>query len=133
MQYVSILRDSFFPPTVATLHQQNQQRSNENKKARGRLFAVLFFTYLLHLLLHYFSCGESETLVTVRVLDAHMEGREFVAGERFSVADVVLGYVIFWSEWEKLLDETPNLKRYRALLLERPALPETLRTPPLEQ
>ena len=76
--------------------------------------------------------ARGDYLKGARVLDAHMDGREFVAGERFSVADVVLGYVLFWSEWEKLLDETPNLKRYRARLLERPALPEALRTPPLE-
>ncbi|MCA9778409.1 MAG: glutathione S-transferase family protein [Candidatus Eremiobacteraeota bacterium] len=75
--------------------------------------------------------AKEDYLRGARVLDSHMEGREFVAGDSFSVADVVLGYVIFWSEWEKLLEETPHLKAYRARLLGRPALPEMLRTPPL--
>lgn len=75
--------------------------------------------------------AKQDYLSSAKVLDKAMEDREFILGDRFSVADVILGYVIIWAGWEKLLGKTPNLLRYRDSLMGRPALPKMLKTAPL--
>ena len=76
--------------------------------------------------------AREDYLKAAGVLDAHMEEREYVLGEKFSVADVVLGYVIVWAGWELLLESTPNLTRYRETLLQRAAVPDALKSPPAD-
>jgi glutathione S-transferase len=54
------------------------------------------------------------------VLDAHMRGREFVAGRSVTVADFVLAYTLDWGNEVKLLDETPGLIAYMERMYARP-------------
>lgn len=67
------------------------------------------------------------------VLDRAMEGRDFVVGDRLSLADIIIGYVLIWSGWEGMLEEFSDLAQYVSRLKERPALPEMLKTPPQDK
>jgi glutathione S-transferase len=55
-----------------------------------------------------------------QVMDAHMRGREFVAGNAVSVADFVLAYTLDWGNEAKLLSETPGLLAYMERMYARP-------------
>jgi len=57
------------------------------------------------------------------VLDAHMRGREFVAGDRVSVADFVTAYTLDWGEISGLLDGFPRLRAYVEKMYARPNAP----------
>ena len=60
-----------------------------------------------------------------RQLDAHLAGRDFVAGRDFSMGDIPLGtmtYRFFAMEIER--PHLPNLKRWHDRLMERPAFRE---------
>lgn len=57
------------------------------------------------------------------VLNEHMKGREFVAGDRVTVADFVTAYTLDWGNECKLLDEFPGLIAYMERMYARPAAP----------
>ena len=57
------------------------------------------------------------------VLERHMEGRDFVLGERISAADFILAYTLEWAEAEGLLDGFSRLKGYVARMYARPSAP----------
>jgi glutathione S-transferase len=57
------------------------------------------------------------------VLDAHMRGREFVVGDAFTIADVVLAYTLDWANEEELLGELPALREYMERMYARPKAP----------
>jgi len=57
------------------------------------------------------------------VLNEHMKGREFVAGERVTVADFVTAYTLDWGNEYKLLGEFPDLVAYMERMYARPAAP----------
>lgn len=65
-------------------------------------------------------------------LNQSLAGKRFLLGDRFSTADVIMGYSVVWGDWEGLLGNCPNLRAYLQRLKERPAFPEFLRTAPLE-
>ena len=65
------------------------------------------------------------------VFEDHMRSREFVLGDRFSVVDIVWGYVLVWSRWENLLADFENLNGYLDRLASRPAFPDALKSPPI--
>ncbi|MEO6025827.1 MAG: glutathione S-transferase family protein [Candidatus Binatia bacterium] len=54
------------------------------------------------------------------VLEHHMEGREFVAGTRVSVADFVTAYTLDWGHEAGLLGGFPNLNAYLERMYARP-------------
>lgn len=56
-----------------------------------------------------------------RVLENHLTGRDYVVGETFTTADLILGSVIGWARAMKLVDDHPGLLGYAARLRERPA------------
>ncbi len=58
-----------------------------------------------------------------RVLDAHMNGREFVAADRVTAADFVLAYTLDWANLVKLLGEFPRLLEYLERMYARPKAP----------
>jgi glutathione S-transferase len=58
-----------------------------------------------------------------RVLEAHMEGREFVVGPSVTVADFVLGYTLDWANLAKLLGDFPRLRAYLDRMYARPHAP----------
>jgi glutathione S-transferase len=57
------------------------------------------------------------------VLEKHMLGREFVAGDRATVADFVLAYTLDWGNEAKLLGHCPQLLAYLERMYARPHAP----------
>jgi glutathione S-transferase len=64
--------------------------------------------------------AREEFSAMAEVLDRHMTGREFVAGDHVTVADFVLGYTLDWATMGNLLDSFPRLEAYRERLYARP-------------
>jgi len=58
------------------------------------------------------------------VLARHLREREFVAGNRVSVADFVLAYTLDWANEVKLLGEHPGLVTYMERMYARPRAPK---------
>jgi glutathione S-transferase len=55
-------------------------------------------------------------------LDARMAGREWAAGDSFSLADCSAGPQLFYADWSHPMDgRFPNVAAYRARLMARPA------------
>ena len=57
------------------------------------------------------------------ILERHMAGREYVVGDRVSVADFVTAYTLDWANEAKLLDECPRLRAYMERMYARPRAP----------
>ena len=57
------------------------------------------------------------------VLEEHMRGRDFVAGDRVTVADFVLAYTLDWGNEAKLLGDCPGLLSYMERMYARPNAP----------
>jgi glutathione S-transferase len=57
------------------------------------------------------------------VLEKHLQGRQFVVGDRATVADFVTAYTLDWAGEVRLLDEFPVLRRYMERMYERPKAP----------
>ena len=57
------------------------------------------------------------------VVDAAVRGREFVVGDAFTTADVMLGSTLAWAQMSSLLDGTrEGIAAYTATMARRPAL-----------
>jgi glutathione S-transferase len=55
-------------------------------------------------------------------LEARLDGREWAAGARFSMADCAAAPALFYGDWvHPIGDVHPRLRAYRARLLERPS------------
>ena len=57
------------------------------------------------------------------VLEKHMQGQEFVAGDRVTVADFVTAYTLDWGNEDKLLGDCPELLAYMNRMYARPNAP----------
>ncbi|THC45368.1 glutathione S-transferase family protein [Massilia sp. Mn16-1_5] len=58
----------------------------------------------------------------LRTLEPVLEGRTYLCGERFTMADISVGYALLLADYLGLADEfAPALARYLARLKERPA------------
>jgi glutathione S-transferase len=57
------------------------------------------------------------------VLERHMQGRQFVAGDSVTVADFVTAYTLDWANEYKLLDGCPQLLAYVKRMYARPHAP----------
>jgi glutathione S-transferase len=57
------------------------------------------------------------------VLDEHMKGREFVVGDKVTVADFVTAYTLDWANEVQLLDGFPRLGTYMERMYARPHAP----------
>ncbi|TNF29312.1 MAG: glutathione S-transferase family protein [Deltaproteobacteria bacterium] len=63
-----------------------------------------------------------------RVLASHLDGRDHLVGDRFTAADIVATYTLWWaSVTPGLLDGWPGLVAYLQRHLARPSCPEELR------
>jgi glutathione S-transferase len=60
------------------------------------------------------------------VLERHMNGRQFIVGERVTVADCVTAYLMDWANEEKLLDGFPNLRAYLQRMYTRSTAPQRI-------
>jgi glutathione S-transferase len=64
------------------------------------------------------------------ILDAHLAGRAYVAGERFSVGDIATGCAAHrWFNLPIERETRPHMRRWYEALLERPAAAKVLVTP----
>ncbi len=57
----------------------------------------------------------------LNVISKALSGKQFIAGGKFSVADVVIGSILQWSKAMGLLNDNPDLVAYVKTLTERPA------------
>ncbi len=55
-----------------------------------------------------------------KVLDAHLQNRQFVVGEQASVADFVVAYTLDWANELALLEDFPRLSEYLETMYARP-------------
>jgi glutathione S-transferase len=60
------------------------------------------------------------------VSEKHMQGRQFVAGDRVTVADFVLAYTLDWGNEYKLLGDCPQLLAYIKRMYARPHAPSRI-------
>lgn len=60
------------------------------------------------------------------VLERHMEGCEYLVGDRLSVADFNAAFTLDWANEENLLDAAPRLREYLATMYARPTAPPTI-------
>ncbi len=64
------------------------------------------------------------------VLDAHLEGQDFLANNELSIADFCTVPWVFRHDWQKVdLSEYPNVKRWYDSLMARPALARGMEIP----
>lgn len=70
--------------------------------------------------------ARTECLEMVAVLEAHMAGRDFILGDRISVADFNAAYTLDWADEADMLDESPRLRAYLKKMYDRPAAPPTI-------
>jgi len=57
-----------------------------------------------------------------RTLDQAVRGRDYLVGEQFSAGDLLAAHTLGWAQAFKIELPTPDLERYAALHLVRPAL-----------
>lgn len=62
-----------------------------------------------------------------RVMEESLVGTQYLVGNRFTVADVVVAYTLWWANWQGLLDDFPALQDYLSSHSRRPSFPEELR------
>jgi len=67
-----------------------------------------------------------ECLAMLQILETHLQGRDWIVGERLSVADLNAAYVLDWTQEQQLLDKLPTLTAYRERLYARPTAPSTI-------
>ncbi|MBN9417207.1 MAG: glutathione S-transferase family protein [Candidatus Eremiobacteraeota bacterium] len=67
-----------------------------------------------------------ECRAMLAVLEKHMEGREYLVGERVSVADMNAAYTLDWAGEAKMLDDAPHLRAFLQRMYARPEAPVTI-------
>ena len=56
----------------------------------------------------------------VKVLDKVLQDTDYLVGNRFSVTDILVGFIVNWGNAAKLLGKSPNLQKYLERLKQRP-------------
>jgi glutathione S-transferase len=70
--------------------------------------------------------AREEFRLMAAVLEAHMEGREFIVGDRMGATDCVTAYLMDWANEEELLDGFPRLSAYLQRMYARPTAPQRI-------
>lgn len=70
--------------------------------------------------------AQEEFLAMAAILDRHLDGREFIVGDRISFADCVTAYVLDWGDRNGLVEGHPNLKAYLERMYARPKAPQRI-------
>ena len=65
--------------------------------------------------------GEFRSMAAV--LEKHMQGREYLVGDRVSVGDFITAHTLDWGNQVGLLDECPTLLDYMKRMYDRPKAP----------
>jgi glutathione S-transferase len=61
-----------------------------------------------------------------RVLERHMEGRQFIVADHITVADCVTAYLMDWANENHLIESFPNLRAYLDRMYARSAAPQRI-------
>ena len=70
--------------------------------------------------------AREEFAAMAAVLDRHMEGRQFIVGDRISVADCVTAYLVDWANEQHLINSCPHLQGYLQRMYSRPEAPQRI-------
>jgi glutathione S-transferase len=70
--------------------------------------------------------AKQEFAAMAEVLDRHLEGRQFIVGDRITIADCVTAYLIDWANEQQLIDGYPQLRAYLKRMYERPKAPQRI-------
>jgi len=70
--------------------------------------------------------AKEDFVAMAAILDEHLEGRQFIVGERLTVADCVTVYLMDWADEVHLLDPFPRLQAYLERLYARPEAPQRI-------
>ena len=70
--------------------------------------------------------AQREFRAMAAVLERHMSGREFVAGDAMSAADIIVAYTLDWAQTYDLLEHCPQLRVYLERMYARPAAPRRI-------
>ncbi|WP_027997892.1 glutathione S-transferase family protein [Sinorhizobium arboris] len=70
--------------------------------------------------------AREEFAAMAAVLERHMDGREFIVGDRITIADCVTAYVLDWGNENGLIDGFPSLKAYLERMYARPKAPQRI-------
>ena len=70
--------------------------------------------------------AKQEFAAMAEVLDRHLEGRQFIVGDRITIADCVTAYLIDWANEQQLIDGYPQLRAYLRRMYERPKAPQRI-------
>ena len=74
--------------------------------------------------------ARQELIPAWKILEAHLEGKDYLLGDRFSMADIPLGCAVYrWKAFQIERPDTPNIDRWYARLQERPAYREHVMMP----
>src|SRR5580692_12621921 len=60
------------------------------------------------------------------VLERHLEGRQYIVGDRITIADCVVAHLIDWANEFKLIEGFPQLRAYLARMYARPTAPQRI-------
>jgi glutathione S-transferase len=71
------------------------------------------------------ACGEARHMLGV--LEDHMRGRRYLAGDSVTVADVIAAYTLDWANEEGLLEGAPRLREFMGEMYARPQAAPTCR------
>jgi glutathione S-transferase len=70
--------------------------------------------------------ARQECLEMIEVLERHMSEREFMVGDRLSVADFNAAYTLDWANTDEMLASAPRLRDYLKAMYARPTAPPTI-------
>ena len=70
--------------------------------------------------------ARDDFMTMAAILDKHLEAREFIVGDRLTVADCVTAYLIDWANEFHLIDAFPRLQAYLERLYARPEAPQRI-------
>lgn len=70
--------------------------------------------------------AREEFLVMAAILDAHLEGRQFIVGDRITAADCVTAYLIDWANELRLIDGFAQLRDYLDRMYARTTAPKRI-------
>jgi glutathione S-transferase len=70
--------------------------------------------------------AREDFLAMAAVLERHMQGRQFIVGERISAADCVTAYLMDWANENQLLGGLPNLTAYLQRMYTRSTAPQRI-------
>jgi glutathione S-transferase len=70
--------------------------------------------------------AREEFMAMAAILDRHMEGRQYIVGDRVTVADCVTAYLMDWANERQLLGRFPNLAAYLRRMYARSTAPQRI-------